>query len=92
MRGGGGARVAMPNRTNWDAPFILSPHLSTRIYFGSQFLYRSDNRGDNWTRISPDLSRNLSRDTLPIMGKVWPRGIGRAQRIDDGAQQHRHDR
>ena len=67
--GGGGPQ----NRTNWDAPFILSPHLSTRIYFGSQFLYRSDNRGDTWTRISPDLSRNLSRDTLPIMGKVWPR-------------------
>ena len=33
-----------------------------------------DNRGDNWTRISPDLSRNLRRDTLPIMGKVWPAG------------------
>lgn len=62
------------DRTNWDAPFVLSPHNPARIYFASQFLYRSDDRGDNWTKISPDLSRNLSRDSLPIMGKVWPRG------------------
>jgi hypothetical protein len=53
---------------------MVSPHLSTRLYFGSQFLYRSDNRGDSWTRVSPDLSRDLDRDTLPIMGKVWPQG------------------
>jgi hypothetical protein len=59
---------------NWDAPFILSPHSSTRLYFGTQYLYRSDNRGDNWTRISPDLSRNLRRDTLRIMDRVWPQG------------------
>ena len=52
----------------------MSPHSSTRIYFGSQYLYRTDDRGDHWTRISPDLSRNLRRDTLPIMGKVWPAG------------------
>jgi photosystem II stability/assembly factor-like uncharacterized protein len=52
----------------------LSPHLSTRLYFGSQYLYRSDDRGDTWVRVSPDLSRNLRRDTLPIMGKVWPAG------------------
>ena len=52
----------------------MSPHLSTRLYFGSQFLYRTDSRGDNWVRVSPDLSRDLNRDTLPIMGKVWPAG------------------
>lgn len=62
------------DRTNWDAPFVLSPHNPARIYFASQFVYRSDDRGDTWTRISPDLSRNLNRDSLPIMGKVWPRG------------------
>jgi hypothetical protein len=52
----------------------MSPHSATRMYFGTQYLYRSDDRGDNWRRISPDLSRNLNRDTLPIMGKVWPAG------------------
>ena len=73
--GRGGGRGAGPaDRWNWDAPFIVSPHLSTRLYFGSQFLYRTDNRGDSWVKVSPDLSRNLNRDTLPIMGKVWPAG------------------
>ena len=74
-RGGAAGRGGGPaDRWNWDAPLIVSPHLSTRLYFGSQFLHRSDNRGDNWVRVSPDLSRNLNRDTLPIMGKVWPAG------------------
>ena len=72
--GGGGRGGANADRTNWDAPYIMSPHSSTRVYFGSQYLYRSDDRGDHWTKISPDLSRNLKRDTLPIMGKVWPAG------------------
>jgi photosystem II stability/assembly factor-like uncharacterized protein len=68
------AAASARDRTNWDAPFILSPHDAKRLYFASQYVYRSDDRGDSWRRISPDLSRNLNRDTLPIMGKVWPRG------------------
>lgn len=52
----------------------MSPHNASRMYFASQYVYRTDDRGDNWVRISGDLSRNLNRDTLPIMGKVWPRG------------------
>jgi photosystem II stability/assembly factor-like uncharacterized protein len=71
---GAGGRGGIQDRYNWDAPFIMSPHSPSRMYFGTQFLYRSDDRGDNWRRISPDLSRDLDRDTLPIMGKVWPRG------------------
>ena len=58
---------------NWDAPYIISPHSSRRLYWASQYVYRSDDRGDNWTRISPDLSRNLDPFNIPIMGKVWPR-------------------
>jgi hypothetical protein len=59
-------------RWNWDAPVIISPHSNTRLYFGSQKLYRSDDRGDSWHAISPDLTRNLDRNTLPLMGKIWP--------------------
>ena len=58
-------------RWNWDAPFIVSPHLNTRLYFGSQKLYRSDDRGDTWKEISPDLTRQLDRNKLPLMGKIW---------------------
>jgi photosystem II stability/assembly factor-like uncharacterized protein len=58
-------------RWNWDAPVIISPHSNTRLYFGAQRLYRSDDRGDSWRAISPDLTRNLDRNQLPLMGKVW---------------------
>ena len=80
-RRGGGDRV------NWDAPYIISPHSSRRLYWASNFVYRTDDRGDSWTRISPDLSRSLNRDEIPIMGKLWPRGLGRAEHLDDAAQQ-----
>jgi photosystem II stability/assembly factor-like uncharacterized protein len=70
-RGQGGGRGG-GDRTNWDAPYIISPHSPRRLYWASNYVYRSDNRGDTWTRISPDLSRNLNRDEIPIMGKLWP--------------------
>lgn len=67
--GGGGADA---DRPNWDTPYIISPHNPRRLYWASQFVYRSDDRGDSWTRISPDLTRNLKYDEIPIMGKLWP--------------------
>jgi photosystem II stability/assembly factor-like uncharacterized protein len=60
-----------PMRWNWDSPFIISPHSRTRLYMASDKLFRSDDRGDSWTPISGQLSRNLDRDKLPVMGKVW---------------------
>ncbi len=60
-----------PLRWWWDSPLLISPHSHTRLYFGSQFLFRSDDRGDNWQAISPDLSRQTDRNTLPVMGKIW---------------------
>jgi photosystem II stability/assembly factor-like uncharacterized protein len=59
-------------RWNWDAPFMISPHSNTRLYIGSQKLYRSDDRGDSWVAVSPDLTRQLDRNKLPLMGKIWP--------------------
>lgn len=58
-------------RFNWDSPILVSPHQSTRIYYASQRVWRSDNRGDSWTAISDDLTRDQERITLPIMGKTW---------------------
>jgi photosystem II stability/assembly factor-like uncharacterized protein len=60
-----------PLRWNWDAPFIISPHSNTRLYMASQFVYRSDDRGNTWRKISPDLTRQIDRNTLAVMGKVW---------------------
>ena len=59
------------SRWNWDSPLILSPHDRTRLYFGSQRLWRSNDRGDSWTAISPDLTRNLARPDLKMQGRLW---------------------
>lgn len=61
-----------PNRWNWDSPLIISPHAPTRLYFASQRLYRSDDRGDHWVAVSGDLTRQIDRNQLPVMDKVWP--------------------
>ncbi|MFG0320226.1 MAG: WD40/YVTN/BNR-like repeat-containing protein, partial [Planctomycetota bacterium JB042] len=61
-----------PYRWNWDSPLIISPHLHTRIYIGAQHLFRSDDRGESWEVVSPDLTRQIDRNTLEVMGKVWP--------------------
>jgi photosystem II stability/assembly factor-like uncharacterized protein len=45
-------------RFNWNAPITLSPHAPDRIYIGSQFLHKSENMGDTWVKISPDLTTN----------------------------------
>jgi photosystem II stability/assembly factor-like uncharacterized protein len=55
-------------RFNWDAPIEISPHIPTRLYFASQRVWRTDDRGDSWTPISGDLTRNQERITLPIRG------------------------
>ena len=60
-----------PLRWHWDSPLILSPHSPTRLYFAAQRLFRSDDRGDTWRPISGDLSRNLDRNRLRMMGRVW---------------------
>jgi photosystem II stability/assembly factor-like uncharacterized protein len=60
-----------PYRWNWDAPLLISPHNPKRLYFAANVVFRSDNRGDGWQTISGDLSRQIDRNKLPIMGKVW---------------------
>jgi len=60
-----------PLRFNWDSPLLLSPHSRTRLYFAAQRLFRSDDRGDTWTPVSPDLSAQIDRNTLKVMGRVW---------------------
>lgn len=58
-------------RFNWETPFIISPHSPSRLYFGASRLFRSDDRGNTWKPISPDLTRQTDRNTLPVMGRVW---------------------
>ncbi len=43
-------------RFNWNAPMELSTHQPNRFYMGSQFLHKSEDMGDTWEKISPDLT------------------------------------
>jgi len=58
-------------RWNWDTPLVLSKFDSKRLYHAANKLFRSDDRGNTWKVISPDLSRQIDRNKLPMMGKVW---------------------
>ena len=57
---------------NWDSPFFVSVHDNKRLYFAADRVLRSDDMGNNWTEVSGDLTRQIDRNTLEVMGKVWP--------------------
>lgn len=57
---------------NWDSPFLISPHSHKRLYFAAEKVFKSDDYGNTWEVISPDLSRtDVDRNTLEVMGRVW---------------------
>ncbi|MCK5821706.1 MAG: hypothetical protein KAH17_07465 [Bacteroidales bacterium] len=57
---------------NWDSPVLVSPHDNKTLYFASNKVFKTTDRGDSWIVISGDLDQNIDRNLLPIMGKVWP--------------------
>lgn len=64
-RESGSARFVKPThpegenlRFNWNAPINFDPFNETGIYFGSQYVHYSPDRGENWSIISPDLTTN----------------------------------
>jgi photosystem II stability/assembly factor-like uncharacterized protein len=48
-----------PLRWNWMSPIVMSPHDPATIYHAGNIVVKSTNRGDTWTEISPDLTKNL---------------------------------
>jgi hypothetical protein len=54
-------------RFYWNTPIHLSPHNPRVIYVGGNRLFRSLDRGDTWTA-TIDLTKQIDRNTLPIMG------------------------
>ena len=58
-------------RWNWDAPLVASPHVSGRIYFAANKVFRSDDYGNSWDVISEDLTGQYNRNELEIMDRVW---------------------
>jgi len=59
------------HRWNWDTPLIISPHNNQTLYFACNRLYKSTDMGNSWSAISPDLTRQIDRNQLEIMGRVW---------------------
>ena len=62
------ARGEAPYRWNWDTPIQLSPHNPSTLYVAANKVFKSTDRGDTWQAISPDLTAQIDRDTLTIMG------------------------
>jgi len=68
-------------RWNWDSPILMSVHDENTIYAGANVLFRSDNLGQAWEQISPDLTYEINRDTLSIMGV---KGSEQQMSLNDG--------
>lgn len=54
-----------PYRYNWNTPVEMSNHNPDIIYFGSQKINRSMDRGKSWSTISPDLTKDLPSGNVP---------------------------
>ncbi len=58
-------------RWNWNSPLLISSHNNKRLYYASQSVFMSNDQGGSWQAISGDLSRNLDRNKLKVMERVW---------------------
>ena len=52
-------------RFNWQSPILLSPHNQDILYFGSNKLHISYNKGDLWSFKSKDLTKGLKKGNVP---------------------------
>ena len=50
---------------------MISQFDNKRLYFAANKVFRTDDRGNTWKVISGDLTRQIDRNKLPVMGKVW---------------------
>jgi len=56
---------------NWNSALLISPHDHKRLYYACQKVFRSDDMGHSWTKISEDLTSGVDRNTLEVMDRVW---------------------
>jgi photosystem II stability/assembly factor-like uncharacterized protein len=68
-------------RFNWNAALTTSPNKADRVYMGSQFVHRSDDMGETWVKISPDLTTNDPK-------KQDQENSGGLSRDNSGAENH----
>ncbi len=63
----------MSMRFHWDTPYLISNFDNKTLYIGAQVVMKSTDQGNSWTVISPDLTRQIDVDTMPLMGQTWER-------------------
>ena len=71
-RPGPGRPSASRERWNWNTPMVMSGFDPKVLYIGSHMVFRSADRGTTWTAISPDLTANVNRESLQMMGGPVP--------------------
>ena len=64
----GNATAGEAYRFHWDTPLMLSPNDPGVLLAAANRVFRSTDRGDSWTAISPDLTKNEKRDDIVTMG------------------------
>jgi hypothetical protein len=62
-------------RFQWTSPFIISHFDSKTLYLGGNYVFKSTDRGDSWTRLGPDLTTGADRNKIPILGKMPSRDM-----------------
>ena len=72
---GSGAEV-MKYRFNWNFPVMFSPNNPNKLYAGSNYLHVSENSGQTWKTISPDLTRNIPETIISSGGPITQDNTG----------------
>jgi photosystem II stability/assembly factor-like uncharacterized protein len=66
----GSSSGELKNRFGWTHPIIFSPTNPKELLIGSQYVFKSDDYGRTWERISPDLTRNDPETQKPSGGPI----------------------
>ncbi len=60
----------VPYRFNWDSPIAFAPWNGHVGWFGANVVFQTTDRGETWSAISPDLTRNVKSHQLPSGGPL----------------------
>ena len=75
-RGEGEPSNLLKYRFNWSTPLTVSPFDPHVMYDGANVLFRSNDQGNSWAAISPDLTRDDKAHQGPMGGPFWNDGAG----------------
>jgi photosystem II stability/assembly factor-like uncharacterized protein len=65
------AKAGEPHyRFQWNSPMEVSAHDHRVLYYGGNYLFKSGDHGDSWTRLGGDLTTGADRNKLQIFGKT----------------------